>query len=109
MENKFVKVAFAGDWADEMWLEGFEVIERDAFFEMYNKVRDMKGSIIVYFGSNQENDYYTSADFLSEITVEEISNELAEIYIKEFAPIGFTASSLLEQVIDNFGEENEDE
>lgn len=103
MESKFVKVIFKDNWADEMDIEGVEVVLREEFFEKYDKVKEIKGPISVSIGSNEEIDYYEISDFLSSIEIGEVSDEFAEMYNKEIGPVGFIATHLFEEIVGESG------
>jgi hypothetical protein len=109
MENsKYISVRFIDNWADEMDIDGFEVVERESFIKYYDKIKAIDHIFEVSFGSNEYNTYNNGKSFLDRVHTEEVTDDEATMYNKIVGPVGFTASELMEQILEN-EEDEEDE
>lgn len=109
--SKYVKVHFKGNWADEMDIEGFSVVEKELFETLYKNVSKIKGPIEVYYGTNESSEYRNINQYLKQFIVSDVSDEIAEILIKEVGNIGYNImdelKAILEYEYENFTDENE--
>lgn len=83
--TKFL-VIFRDDWADEIDIRGFEVVEKDWWEKYQEKFPDKKFSD--YVGSNEEIEYSGKKDYFSHFTVTELTEDEAKA-LKKFFPGGF--------------------
>jgi hypothetical protein len=111
MEKVLLK--WSSNWADEMDVEGFDIMKKTEWEEFKKKVRKMK-NFCVYIGTNEEIDYANGEDLLAEIKVKKISPEEERI-IKKFVGSTFGFTSFLyviegydENLIDGLDEEDDE-
>lgn len=104
MEKVLLK--WSSNWADEMDVEGFDIMKKSEWDEFKKKVKKMK-NFCVYIGTNEEIDYVTGEDLLSEIKAKKITPEEERI-IKKFIGSTFGFTSFL-YVIEGHNDELIDE
>lgn len=80
-----VLVKFEGNWADEMDVKGFDIVDKVWWGNYVSKLPDKPFSR--YVGSNQDIEWSGKADYLRDFTVMDISEEEVAI-IKKFFPYG---------------------
>ena len=85
-----VLVIFKGDWADEMDIEGFDIISKEEWEYKKLELKHTQFPQQIGIGSNQELDYDSSKEYLSDFKVQEISDEEEAIIRKLFVylPLG---------------------
>jgi len=69
-----VLVIFKGNWADEMDVEGFDIISKAAWDFKKLEVEHTDFPQMIGVGTNEELDYESAKQYLSEFQVHEISD-----------------------------------
>ena len=85
--NQKVLVIFDGNWADEMDVKGFQIWEKELWEKYTNNMPESK-RFSVYIGSNQDMEFTGRKDYLSNITVKELTVEEAAV-LEKFFKYGF--------------------
>ena len=112
-ETNYYLVKFYDNWADEMYIEGFDIItkeEKKQFDKAINE--DLVFPVEVYFGTNEENTYESAEDVLNCYTFTPLLDEEAETIKKFFGNAyggGYTLENWLDMVHDQQLEFNEKE
>lgn len=81
-----ILVKFQANWADEMDLEGYRIFTEHEWEEQRAACMAHKGSIEVYFGTNEWNNYDNGEHLLGEYTIKSITDEEADMIDKLFGP-----------------------
>lgn len=79
-----VLIKYSGNWADEMDMDGFCIMEADKWEETKTKIASIEGEFSIYWGSNEEEET-TADEMLRNLEVEPITKEQAEV-IEHFFP-----------------------
>lgn len=69
-----VLIKHKDNWADEIDLEGFSIMESDAWNKRKEDISNMTKPFTVYVGTNEEIDYKNGNAFLRTLTVKEITD-----------------------------------
>lgn len=103
-----VLINFSDDWADEMNIDGWVIMEEEEWKEIKKKVAAKKGYISVGFGTNEDNEYSNGKDFLNTLEVTKLSDDeysvLNKIFGESYGNTGFTGVWEYD-----YDEDNEDE
>lgn len=88
-KQQWLLVKFSDNWADEIDLEGFRVVTREAYDAYVTKrLKQYPNGFCRYFGTNEENEYASFQDYLDQtVTCEEITEEEAKV-LEKFFPDG---------------------
>lgn len=101
-------IKFRDHWADEMDLEGFEVMTTTEWNEYKNKVSDINHPIEIYWGTNESNEYPNGLTILDHLSVTEMTHEQAN-WIKSLFGTWYGPFPDLKQILDHLEEFEEDE
>ena len=71
------------NWADEMDIYGFSIMDKSAW-EEYKKKLENKGSFYICVGTNEEIDYNNGEELIKEISVRSISEDEVKTIQKLF-------------------------
>ena len=86
---------FSSNWADEMDLDGFMVLEdKEPLIEAIKEALEEPQEI--YWGTNEYTDYQNANQLLSEISFTEITDEEAKV-LKKFFKYGAGCTTPLEK------------
>jgi hypothetical protein len=120
-ESKYVLVKFSDNWADEMDIEGVEVVPRDDFYKIYNLVKEVDHEFEINIGTNEDLFYDDGSDFLKHVKVTNIDEDFANKYYKFVGDVGFVPYEMMREILmsegtlpedeyedDDFGNEDED-
>lgn len=94
--GKYYILNYEANWADEMNVEGFEIVDETEYQEFLDvlekfKNNDSMESISFYIGSNEEMCYESKEALFNDITIDEISKEEFDLLSKRFGRgFGFT-------------------
>lgn len=101
-----VLVKWSSNWADEMDVEGFDIMKKTDWDALKKKILK-KENFCIYIGTNEEIDYASGEDLLSEIKVKKITPEEEKV-IKKFVGSSYGFTSFL-YVLDGDDETEEDD
>jgi hypothetical protein len=87
-EKTIVLLQWDSNWADEMDIYGFSVMDKQEWEEYAKYLLDRKEGFTFYIGSNEEIEYENGRELLDEITVTEISEREAATVDKLFGGEG---------------------
>lgn len=79
-----VLIKHKDNWADEIDLEGFSIMDSEAWNKKKEEISKIAKSFTVYVGTNEEIDYNNGNEFLKTLTVNEISDSEFEFLKKNF-------------------------
>jgi len=88
-----VLVKWSSNWADEMDIEGVDIMRKTKWEALKKKILSKK-NFCIYIGTNEEIDYSSGEDLLSEIKVKRISPEEEKV-VKKFIGSSFGHTSFL--------------
>lgn len=83
METYYL-VKFEDNWADEMNIYGFKLFKNDEFEILQKKISSITGSIVIGFGTNQDNEYDDYNDLLNCFEIIPISLEKYNLLMELF-------------------------
>lgn len=88
-EMSYVLVKFEADWADEFYIEGFAIYDKDMWEKIVEDFKNAKSYTGFYFGTNEgfESEEITK-NWLSNYKVTNITQQDWEIFKKYFSPYG---------------------
>ena len=90
-EKTIVLLQWDSNWADEMDIYGFAIMDKEEWEEYKKYLHDRKGGFTLYIGTNEDIEYSNGRELLNEITVTEISDREAGTVEKLFGDeAGFT-------------------
>lgn len=69
-----VLIKHSANWADEIDLEGFTIMDSDAWEKRKEKIANINESFTVYVGTNEDIEYRNGNAFLRTLTVKEITD-----------------------------------
>lgn len=94
MANQLWLVEYSSNWADEIDVKGFKIVDqewKDEFEQLIEKLHRTNffdhNSISFYVGSNQDIEYKSLRDVLAAFSFTEISNEFALQIMQTFKTI----------------------
>ena len=99
-KSKYIIAKFADNWADEMGIEGVDVMLREDFFTLYDIVKDIDLSIEVGIGTNEDLRYPNGPALLNCITVEDVDEDFALKFIEKIGSIGFSPFEIIYNVLE---------
>jgi hypothetical protein len=102
MSKGKVLVQWSSNWADEMDIEGFAIMNREDWNEYKAAVRKRKGSFSLGVGTNEDIEYDNGAALLEELDSTPLTPEEEKVIVKFFGTSGGFTDFLRAQ-------ENEDE
>lgn len=109
MSTTHVLVKWDSNWADEMDVEGFIIMERKAWNEFKANARKITHPFSICVGTNEEIDYETGKDLLDELTGKDITPEEKSTIKKFFGESGgFTSFLNLPEEEEEIFDVNED-
>jgi len=100
--GKKILLIFKDDWADEMDVEGFDILSKEHWEYKKIEIKATEFPRDVAFGSNQHLEYDDAEEYLKCFQVHEISDEEEKIIRKYFGIYHFGMIPLIE------GEASED-
>ena len=77
---------FSDDWADEMQIEGFVLLDENEANEERAALEELEFPLTVYFGTNEENEYESMEQLAEAYKLEPITGEEYEVMFKLFGP-----------------------
>jgi hypothetical protein len=86
MSKEKVIVFYDTNWADEMDISGFQIMDQDKWNDFKTKVAACKKRMFVGFGTNEDNEYSEGKHLLAELTAKKISAEEIKVLNKLFGP-----------------------
>lgn len=86
---KYYLVQFSDNWADEMDLEGFKVLEGIELEQFEHAFEELDDWITVHFGTNEENEYSNSDELRSKYSVTEIYPLEAQMLQTRFGQVAY--------------------
>lgn len=98
-----VLIKYKDNWADEMDLEGFSIMDLDAWTKRKESISNITESFTICVGTNEDIEYRNGNAFLRRLVVKEITDDEANVIIK------YLGDSFGHCPIDNVCEEEEDE
>jgi len=101
---KKVLVKWSDNWADEMDVEGFVILEKEEWESTKKRILSIKEEFTMYIGTNEEIEYANGKDFLTNIEVKSLSPDEEKIINKFFGDSGGFYNFL-----DVYGNDEEDE
>jgi hypothetical protein len=108
-EKTTVLLQWDSNWADEMDIYGFSLMDKEDWSEYKKYLKERKGGFTFYIGTNEEIEYSNGNELLREITVTEISDKEAATVEKLFGGEGgFTDFLTVEDEEEWDDEEDED-
>jgi hypothetical protein len=78
-------VIFKDNWADEMYISGWEVMKEKHWNKIVEVIQNKKEQFEVYFGTNEFNVYKDGNDFLTNFTVFDITEEESRFLDRVFS------------------------
>jgi len=102
-EKTIVLLQWDGNWADEMDIEGFSIMDKQEWTEYKKYLTNRKSEFTFYIGTNEEIEYSNGRELLNEITVTEITDKEAATVEKLFGGEGGFTDFL------SVGEDDDDE
>lgn len=81
---KNVLIEFNDNWADEMDVSGFSVCTIEEWEKNKALIEAYTGEIILCIGTNEELEFDNGNDFLSHLTITEISDRDEKVITKHF-------------------------
>lgn len=79
-----VLVKWESNWADEMDVEGFVIMEASEWAEKRERISQVEGSTSICVGTNEDVEYDRGADILDEITEHPLTDTEEEVIVKLF-------------------------
>ena len=108
-EKTTVLLQWDSNWADEMDIYGFSLMDKEDWIEYKNYLQNLKKGFYFYIGSNEGIEYSNGQELLSEITVTEISDREAATVEKLFGGEGgFTDFLTVDEDEEDEDEEDDD-
>ena len=110
-KSKYVIVKYFGNWADEMDIEGVEVMLRSDYEQKLKKIKSLIGDdgyVSIYYGTNEDQEYELK-EFLSCFDVVDCDDDFAEKFNEKIGKIGFKFSEEIDRLIEYEEEENDDD
>ncbi len=80
----WVLVQLNDNWADEMDLDGFQIMDEEKWKISEERLRRSENYIEIYVGTNEEIDYRNGKDFLKSLTIISISDDQFDFIKKTF-------------------------
>ena len=108
-EKTTVLLQWDSNWADEMDIYGFSLMEKADWVEYKKYLHDLKGGFTFYIGTNEEIEYSNGRELLNEITVTEITDKEAATVEKLFGGEGGFTDFLSVEEEDDEDWDDEDE
>lgn len=109
--KKYKLVKFDDNWADEMDISGYIIMESDKWEKIENNLKNYKDRIYVGFGTNEDNDYRNGKEFLNTIDVKNITEEeiktLKKLLGSEYGNTSFSYAFENVDEGDEIGEDND--
>ncbi len=94
-KSKYIIAKFADNWADEMNIEGVDVMLREDFFTLYDIIKEINEPIEISIGSNEEMYYSNGPALLKKIKIKDIDEEFATKFNEEIGSIGFSPFDII--------------
>lgn len=91
------------NWADEMDLEGFSIMDSDAWTKRKESISNITESFTICVGTNEDIEYRNGNAFLRRLVVKEITDDEANVIIK------YLGDSFGHCPIDNLCEEEDED
>lgn len=104
MNSNKVLVQWNSNWADEMDVEGFQILTDREWETIRHSILQRKNSFEIYVGTNEDIEYSNGEELLEEITVTPLTLEEAATIEKFFGDYGGHTAFL-----DNIEDEDDDE
>lgn len=108
-QKQQVMVVFSEDWADEMNMDGFDVMDKEVWEKESARIRAYDGCLGVGFGTNEDTEYRNGVEALRSYKVKNISDDDVKI-VKKFVrlPYGqFPFDQLVDRVNDSDEEDSD--
>ncbi len=105
-----VLICFDDNWADEMDIQGFTIMDENDWKFIKKKLQAYKNTIHIGFGTNEDNEYENGNAFLETLNVEKISEEEVNA-ISKFFGYSYGNTSFIyafEQMADEEEEEDDE-
>ena len=81
---KKVLIEWCTNWADEMDIEGWTIVDKEKSKEIISYVTSTNSDFSISVGTNEEIDYSNGKEFLDDLTFTDITDEEANTLIKLF-------------------------
>jgi len=94
-KSKYIIAKFSGNWADEMDIEGVDVMLREDFLTLYDIIKEINDPIEFGIGTNEEMYYPDGPSLLEDIEIKDIDEEFAIKFNEEIGSIGFAPFKIL--------------
>ena len=111
-----VLVKWSDNWADEMDLEGFAVMESQEWKDIKKKFEKHDHGFDISVGTNEDIDYSDGKDFLRHIETKNISDDEAKMLKKLFGegnfgmfPVSWALETIEEEDLEVNDEERDEE
>lgn len=101
-------IRFRDNWADEMDLDGFQIMTTTEWNDYKDKLISIKCSFEVYWGTNESNEYESGRVVLDHLSVTEITHEQGE-FIESIFGTWYGNFPDLNQILDYVKEYNDDD
>ncbi len=75
---KKVLVTWNGNWADEMDLQGYTIMDKDKAKALQESIENAEYPLEISVGTNEQIEYNDAYEILSEITFSKISEKMAD-------------------------------
>ena len=82
---EYILVRFHTNWADEMDIDGFEVMTKEEWnknLSILDRHFEKHEFLEIPFGTNESNEDYTKESFLAEFTLKEITEDDFKVFEK---------------------------
>lgn len=86
--KQYILVKWDSNWADEMDVEGFAMLEKSEADKLKKTLKNFKREFTVCIGTNEEIDYEKGSDMLDELEFKKISEEEYKTVKKLFGTSG---------------------